>query len=146
MDDEINFFGDDRELTEKWWNENLKPINKGTILIIGTPYEKERKSTPQTQTKGEKMYNYEYEKKKLFTDDGQKLFIGVRDHVQGLLKEAGAFRMSEAMRLPEGVGASSSWEQMACIDRMIELGEIVEIPRKCWSQYKVYSTPEVSNQ
>ncbi len=68
-------------------------------------------------------YVYEEQKPELFTDDGQRTFIQVRDHVKELLKSAGAFRMQE------GIGGASgdSWLLMACIDRMVELEEIREI-------------------
>jgi len=54
-------------------------------------------------------YNYGTEKQKLFEEKNQKLFIGMRDHIQKLLKTAGAFRMNEAMILPDGVGAADSF-------------------------------------
>jgi hypothetical protein len=34
----------------------------------------------------------------------------------------------------------------ACIDRLVELKEIVELPRDCWGQFKVYTTPQVHNR
>lgn len=88
------------------------------------------------------MYNYEAEKKKIFTDEGQKLFLSIRDKAQRLLKEAGAFRRSEVTSGHSG----DSWTMMACVDRMVELGEIVQLPRNCWGQFDVFTTPEVSNR
>jgi hypothetical protein len=70
------------------------------------------------------MYTYETEKPKLFTDDGQRLFLKIRDHVKNLLEEAGAFRMGKALDA-EGV-SGDSWQMLACVDRLLELGEIVE--------------------
>lgn len=88
------------------------------------------------------MYNYQEEKKELFTEKGQVLFLAVRDRVQYLLKTSGAFRL--------GVGISdlrvtgSSWQLVACIDRLVELGEIVECPNPYTSvtQFKVYTNKD----
>lgn len=88
-------------------------------------------------------YNYETEKQKLFTEAGQKLFLAVRDNVQELLRVAGAFRRSHVQ--PK-LGAYDNWEVMAAVDRLVELGEIVKLPRQCWGQYEVFTTPEVHNR
>lgn len=68
------------------------------------------------------MYSYETERPKLFTEEGQRDFLKVRDHVQALLAKAGAFRMAEAM-----ICSGDSWEALARVDRLVELGEIREI-------------------
>lgn len=86
-------------------------------------------------------YCYETQKKELFTDEGQKIFIQIRDNVHRLLSIAGAFRQQEATKGCSG----SSWDMIACIDRLVELGEIVELPRECWTQYKVYTDKKVHN-
>lgn len=75
--------------------------------------------------KGEAMYEYEKEKPTLFTDEGQRTFLKIRDHVQKTLKAAGAIRMEEAMDAASG----SNWTRLACVDRLVELGEIREIPQ-----------------
>jgi hypothetical protein len=69
------------------------------------------------------MYSYETEKASLFTDDGQRMFLKVRDRVKALLEESGAFKMFA----PFKDMTYASWSGMACIDRLVELGEIVEI-------------------
>lgn len=70
------------------------------------------------------MYSYETERPKLFTDEGQRGLLKTRDRVQHLLKTAGACRMSEIIT---GDGASDSWESLARVDRLVEIGEIREI-------------------
>lgn len=87
-------------------------------------------------------YVYEEQKEELFTDDGQKMFLKIRDKAHRLLKEAGAFRQQEVI---SDCGGGDSWTMIACVDRLVELGEIVELQRNCWSQYKVYTTPKVHN-
>ena len=81
------------------------------------------------------MYYYESERSKLFTDDGQRMFIRVRDRVNALLAEAGAVRQQEAV---SGV-SGDSWTMLACLDRMVELGELRELtgPRVP-GQYRVF--------
>ena len=84
------------------------------------------------------MYDYKTQRSELFTEAGTQQLLRVRDKVNGLLKMAGAFRMQEA-----GI---VSWEEMACIDYMVELKELVEWPRECWGQYRVFTTPQVHNR
>ena len=69
------------------------------------------------------MYKYEEQKQKIFTEKGQEVFIKIRDNVQKLLKQSGAFMMQNAI-----VGYSSeAWLGLACVDRMVELNELREI-------------------
>ena len=69
------------------------------------------------------MYSYQQVKPRLLSDEGQRLFLKCRDRVQGLLKTSGAIRMQEAIQTLSG----DSWTMLACLDRMVELGEIREI-------------------
>lgn len=74
------------------------------------------------------MYDYQTEKKELLTDQGQRDFLKVRDHVMKLLDRAGAFSMSRAFDAPGG--SCLSWQTLACIDRLVELEEIIEVTDK----------------
>lgn len=86
-------------------------------------------------------YSYQTERPKLFTESGQEMFLRVRDRAKELIAVAGAFRMQEV--LFEVCG--DSWTQIACVERLVELGEIVELPRECWGQYRVFTSPQVHN-
>lgn len=68
-------------------------------------------------------YSYLAEKPKLFTEDGQRDFLKVRDRAHKLLAEAGAFMMFSALEDISG----DTWVMMAHVDRLVELGEIREI-------------------
>jgi hypothetical protein len=68
-------------------------------------------------------YQYEIEKQKLFTDEGQRHFLKVRDNVKELLATAGAFRVDKVL-------SGNSWFCLACVDRMVELGELEELTGK----------------
>lgn len=74
------------------------------------------------------MYRYEEIKPQLFTEENQKLFLALRDQIHNRLRVSGAITMAKAIELPNGIGAAGSWEMMACVDRLVELNEIIEIP------------------
>lgn len=50
--------------------------------------------------------------------------VKVRDRVKKLLKESGAVTMGNAMSV-----SGDSWTSMACVDRLVELKELREIPQ-----------------
>jgi len=81
------------------------------------------------------MYDYQIEKPKLFTEDGQEMFLKIRDKVQALLETAGAFKSENAIHAVCG----DTWTMLACLDRLVELGEIREITdSSVWGQHKVF--------
>lgn len=82
------------------------------------------------------IYVYEKQRQNLFTDEGQRMFLRVRDWVGLRLNDAGAFRMQEAM---SAAGGGDSWDMLACVDRLVELGEIREVTRgACAGQHRVF--------
>ena len=85
------------------------------------------------------MYKYETEKSALFSDEGQRAFLKIRDHVHACLKISGVVSMGKAMSPPAGSGAASTWVAMACVDRLVELGEIREIQHgECAGQHRIF--------
>ena len=68
-------------------------------------------------------YNYQEMKKKLFTEENQELFLKIRDKTHELLAEAGAVKMDNIIDDMSG----GSWDMLACVDRLVELGEIEEV-------------------
>lgn len=72
------------------------------------------------------MYTYAEQRKNIFTEDGQVTFLKIRDNVQCLLKQAGSVRMEEAINGVYG----DTWTMLACVDRLVELGEIREITKQ----------------
>lgn len=81
------------------------------------------------------MYEYAKIRPQLFTDDGQRMFLKVRDNIRRLIEEAGAVRMDKAWCKVSG----DSWHLLACVDRMVELGELREIPQNnCPGQSRVF--------
>ena len=69
------------------------------------------------------MYNYQTEKQRIFTEDGQEMFLKIRDNVQRLIKQSGAVMMANAINCVGG----DSWMMLACVDRLVELREIREV-------------------
>lgn len=69
------------------------------------------------------MYRYEDLRPRLFTDEGQRMFLKIRDRTKKLLAASGAVRMDQAINCVSG----DSWTMLACVDRMVELNEIREI-------------------
>jgi len=71
-----------------------------------------------------RSYSYEKYRASVFTDEGQRMFLRIRDFIHGQLREGGAVRVAEIIR---NAGAGDSWTMLACVDRMVELGEIREV-------------------
>lgn len=81
------------------------------------------------------MYNYQTEKPKIFTEDRQRMFLAIRDKVHQLIAQAGCVRMQEATSKQCG----DSWQMLACVDRLVELGEIREVPQaECAGQHRIF--------
>ena len=82
------------------------------------------------------LYNYGLQRANLFTDEGQRLFLLIRDKVHTLIAQSGAVRMQEIISSVSG----DTWDMMACVDRLVELGEIREVtqPNSCPAQHCVY--------
>ena len=78
-------------------------------------------------------YNYQVEKANIFTEDGQVMFIKIRDNIQSMLRTSGAFTMGKAMK-----GTGSSWTMLACVDRLVELDELKEINTDGRGQERVF--------
>ena len=81
------------------------------------------------------MYDYKTERESVFTEEGQVMFLKIRDNINRLLKEAGAVRLTEAIKGCIG----DSWQMLACVDRLIELNEIIEISdQNTMGQFRVF--------
>ncbi len=82
-------------------------------------------------------YDYQAQKPQVLTDDGQRQFLRVRDFAQRALKMAGAVRCQE---LIGAAGSGDSWTMLACVDRLVELGELRELtpPNSCVGQHRVF--------
>ncbi len=68
-------------------------------------------------------YSYIAEKEKLFDETSQKRFLSIRDRVNRLIDNTGAVSMGAAISGETG----HIWNLMACVDRLVEIGEIHEV-------------------
>jgi hypothetical protein len=75
-------------------------------------------------------YDYDNEKDKLFTEEGQKAYDRVRDNALELGRKAGAFKMWNVISGISGDFSITSWVLMACVDRMVRQGLIREVHQK----------------
>ncbi len=80
-------------------------------------------------------YNYQTERPKIFTESGTEMLFQIRMNTKELLSLAGAVRFLEATKNVTG----DSWTMIACIDYMVEKGEICEIPQgNIWGQHRIF--------
>lgn len=88
------------------------------------------------------MYKYEDYREFVLTEEGQRTFLKIRDHVANLLEQAGAVQMRKAISVIMG----DSWERVACVDRLVELGELKEITRPgVVGQFRTFVKPGKGN-
>jgi hypothetical protein len=71
------------------------------------------------------MYKYEEQRKEVFTEHGQIMFLEIRDKIKSIIEYAGAATLGKAI---SGV-TGDVWTMIACIDRLVEIGEICEVKR-----------------
>lgn len=84
-------------------------------------------------------YAYETERPGLLSESGINTLLKVRDKVKEHIAKSGAFRLQEA-----GI---SSWSEIAAVDYLVEIKELVEFVREgCWGQYRVFTTPDMHNR
>jgi hypothetical protein len=69
-------------------------------------------------------YDYQTERPFVFTEDGQVMFLKIRDTAKSLLEKSGAVSCG---RLIAGL-TGDSWGMLACVDRLVELRELREVP------------------
>lgn len=84
-------------------------------------------------------YNYGGQRAYIFTDEGQRTFLKIRDNAKSLIAKTGAATMG---KLTAGF-VGSDWDHMACIDRMVELNELREIKNSLSGagQHRIFIAP-----
>ena len=69
------------------------------------------------------MYKYSDIRPKLFTEEGMEKVLKARDNVAKMIGLSGAATMNNLIKNLYG----DSWLQLACIDYLVEKGEIREV-------------------
>lgn len=80
------------------------------------------------------VYKYEEERERVFTEAGVKTLRGIEARVDELLELAGAFRLWEGVT---GL-VVDSFVGLACIDYLVEVKKIHEIPTNGPTQDRVF--------
>ena len=70
-------------------------------------------------------YDYQTQKKEIFTEDGVLTLLRVRDTVQKLLEFSGAFTFNKVRKNISGT--NESWTMFCAIDYMVEKEELREV-------------------
>ena len=79
-------------------------------------------------------YNYNDQRSFVFTEKGQKTFLKIRDNAFKLITKAGCAKMGNLTR-----GTGEIWNRLACVDRLVELGELREINYgECSGQDRIF--------
>lgn len=86
-------------------------------------------------------YSYAEWRSMVFTEDGQVMFLKIRDKARELTDVAGAVRSDKLLCCSGNV-----WNMLACIDRLVELGELIEItkPGEVAGQHRVFVARRIS--
>lgn len=69
------------------------------------------------------MYNYNEQRPEVFKEENQAKFLEIRDRAIKLCESAGCVKMGKLL------AAGDSWTSMAMVVRLVELGELREIPQ-----------------
>jgi len=84
-------------------------------------------------------YDYETQKPKLLTPEGQKMLFAIRAKAASLIEQSGAVILDKAV---SGIGVDS-WDRLACMDYLVELGELREVPqREVMAQHRIFVAGE----
>ncbi len=85
------------------------------------------------------MYDYNSERKFIFTEEGQDTLQKIRSNISKNIKNAGCIRMTEAIHGTSG----EMWSIMACVDFLVEKGEILEVKQAARpaGQHRIFIEP-----
>jgi hypothetical protein len=84
------------------------------------------------------IYNYQIQRARIFTEEGQIMFLKIRDMAKKLSKQSGAVMCDKLLCV-----TGDTWDMLACVDRLVELKELIEIPNPTSSagQHRVFIAP-----
>lgn len=73
-------------------------------------------------------YNYQEQRPRIFTEDGFTRLTRIREYVLSRIKFSGAVMMNNVLMEVSSSGRDGSdWDKLACVDYLVERGEIREI-------------------
>jgi hypothetical protein len=68
-------------------------------------------------------YSFATQRANIFTENGQRMLLEIRDKALSLLEQAGAVRMEKLLV------AGDSWDALACVDYLVERHELLEVTK-----------------
>ncbi|MHA1170356.1 MAG: hypothetical protein ACTSRU_21215 [Candidatus Hodarchaeales archaeon] len=82
------------------------------------------------------MYDYQDYKPELFKEENQEMFLKIRDGIAATIQIAGCITMGKAIDFGNG----DPWLRMAMVDRLVEVGEIIEVkrPQDVAGQHRIF--------
>lgn len=75
------------------------------------------------------MYDYATEKPKVLTAEGQRDLFAADDAAMEMLEISGAVQAAKLLNVTIP-GGGDSFYRMALVDRLVEMGRILEVPQK----------------
>jgi hypothetical protein len=84
-------------------------------------------------------YNYQRQREELFTENGFRILLTIRDNVKRLLDCSGSFKASHALKDVTG----DSWVMLAALDYLVEINEIVRVTgqSETWGLSQIFTSP-----
>lgn len=82
-------------------------------------------------------YSYATQRPFVFTEDGQVMFLSIRDKARKLMVDSACAMLGKIISGQTG----EVWNMMACVDRLVELNELKEIPNPISSagQHRIFT-------
>jgi hypothetical protein len=89
-------------------------------------------------------YHYSDHRAWVLTDEGQRCVFACGDLARELLRKSGAV-LSNSLLGGYSPSPGNSWQMLAVIDRLVELGRLIEIPnpKSGAGQHRVFLSPEL---
>lgn len=83
-------------------------------------------------------YDYQKQRPFVFTEEGQRDFLKIRDKAKELLAQSGAVICEKLLCV-----SGDTWNMLACVDRLVELGELLEVknPYSSAGQHRIFFAP-----
>lgn len=81
-------------------------------------------------------HEYSEHRDRVFTEEGHKLLLQIRDRAFKLIRESGAATLGRLVAESSG----DSWLMLACVDRLVELGDLKCVYKGNAGQYSVYTS------
>lgn len=82
-------------------------------------------------------YVYQNYRHTVFSEEGSIMLLKIRDAAKDHIAKAGAVRCD---KLLNAAGAGDTWSMLACVDRLVEMGDMIEIPQaRCAGQHRIFT-------